>query len=266
MPRTTSSAASTTDRSCRCPDVVLAGAETVGIIRSVQGRGPARGTEAGASVRPMRRFGLFLVLTGLLFGPAPTASAVTSAMTTSMTATMTSAASVRMRPPRPPATCSRARSTRSACTETHPARSGTRSPYAGRWWRPATTCGRSGPECTGRSTGLDRSLWIPLPVCGGMARICGEACGFVGASCRPPPGPRRTLPTSPPLAEGRGSDRNEDPHDEATRRVGPVTGTAGSEDRFGGPGVTVSGRAEGPLVLIPPGALHHFRPSLGPWS
>ncbi|MBK6874840.1 MAG: hypothetical protein IPG94_26655 [Kineosporiaceae bacterium] len=47
----------------------------------------------------MRRFGLFLVLTGLLFGPAPTASAVTSAMTTSMTTTMTMAsasASVRV--------------------------------------------------------------------------------------------------------------------------------------------------------------------------
>ena len=46
------------------------------------------------------------------------------------------------------------------------------------------------------------------------------------AGCR---GPRRTLPTNSPLAEGWGSDGSEDPDGEATRRVGPVTGAAGSE-------------------------------------
>ncbi len=55
------------------------------------------------------------------------------------------------------------------------------------------------------------------------------------AGCLPA---RRTLPTNSPLAEGWGSDRSKDPHGEATRRVGPVTGAAGSERLFGGSGVT----------------------------
>ena len=79
---------------------------------------------------------------------------------------------------------------------------------------------------------------------------------FARKPCAVCPAPRRTLPTNSPLAEGWGSDGDEDPHGEATRRVGPVTGTAGSEEPFGGSGVTSPAKAEGLLMLIPSGAPH----------
>jgi hypothetical protein len=50
------------------------------------------------------------------------------------------------------------------------------------------------------------------------------------------------------LAGGRsGPDRHEDPHREATRGVGPVTGTAGSEHRSVEVGVTTSASSRGPF-------------------
>ena len=63
-----------------------------------------------------------------------------------------------------------------------------------------------------------------------------------------PPGDLKTL-VDHRLAGGRsGPDRNEDPHHEETRGVGPVTGTAGSERRFGRGGRHhFRLKAEGPL-------------------
>jgi hypothetical protein len=63
-----------------------------------------------------------------------------------------------------------------------------------------------------------------------------------------PPGDL-TTPIDHRLAGGRsGPDRNEDPHHEETRGVGPVTGTAGSESRFGRGGRHhFRLKAEGPL-------------------
>jgi hypothetical protein len=49
----------------------------------------------------------------------------------------------------------------------------------------------------------------------------------------------------------RGSGRSEDPHHEATRGVGPVTGSAGSESQPGRGGCHPASSHEGLLVLIP---------------
>ena len=49
----------------------------------------------------------------------------------------------------------------------------------------------------------------------------------------------------------RGSGRSEDPHHEATRGVGPVTGSAGSESLSGRGGRHPASSPEGLLVLIP---------------
>ena len=63
----------------------------------------------------------------------------------------------------------------------------------------------------------------------------------------------------------RGSGRSEDPHCEATRGVGPVTGTAGSESLQGRGGRHPASSLEGLLVLIPSRGPHpYFRFETGP--
>jgi len=60
--------------------------------------------------------------------------------------------------------------------------------------------------------------------------------------------------------EHRDPNGNEDPHREATCGVGPVTGTAGSEEPVGEVGVTQLPQPEGLLVLIPPGDFQNSEP------
>ena len=78
----------------------------------------------------------------------------------------------------------------------------------------------------------------------------------------------RTLPpiNQRPSRNGdRGSGRNEDPHHEATRGVGPVTGSAGSESLPGRGGRHPASSLEGLLVLIPSRGPHPcFRSGVGP--
>ncbi len=63
----------------------------------------------------------------------------------------------------------------------------------------------------------------------------------------------------------RGSGRSEDPHHEATRGVGPVTGPAGSESLQGRGGRHPASSLEGLLVLIPSRGPHpYFRSGTGP--
>ena len=63
----------------------------------------------------------------------------------------------------------------------------------------------------------------------------------------------------------RGSGRSEDPHHEATRGVGPVTGSAGSESLPGRGGRHPASSLEGLLVLIPSRGPHPcFRFGIGP--
>ena len=63
----------------------------------------------------------------------------------------------------------------------------------------------------------------------------------------------------------RGSGRSEDPHHEATRGVGPVTGSAGSESLPGRGGRHPASSPEGLLVLIPSRGPHPcFRFGIGP--
>ena len=63
----------------------------------------------------------------------------------------------------------------------------------------------------------------------------------------------------------RGSGRSEDPHREATRGVGPVTGSAGSESLPGRGGRHPASSLEGLLVLIPSRGPHPcFRCGIGP--
>jgi hypothetical protein len=57
--------------------------------------------------------------------------------------------------------------------------------------------------------------------------------------------------------ERREPNSDDDPHREATRGAGPVTGTAGSEELLGEVGRHPATSAEGHVVLIPPGGLHH---------
>jgi hypothetical protein len=66
------------------------------------------------------------------------------------------------------------------------------------------------------------------------------------------------------LAGGRsGPHHSEDPHREATCGVGPVTGTAGSEQLDGEVDVTQPPQPEGLLVLIPPGDSQKLRSTAG---
>jgi hypothetical protein len=63
--------------------------------------------------------------------------------------------------------------------------------------------------------------------------------------------------------EHRDPNSNKDPHRGATRGVGPVTGTAGSEELVGEVGVTQLPQPEGLLVLIPPGDFQKLRTTAG---
>ena len=71
----------------------------------------------------------------------------------------------------------------------------------------------------------------------------------------------------PCRTEEREPISSEDPHREATCGVGPVTGTAGSEQLDGEVGVTQPPQPEGLLVLIPPGDSHNSdRPPACRWE
>jgi len=80
----------------------------------------------------------------------------------------------------------------------------------------------------------------------------------------PPRDLTQTSSTGSPGGSGRGLDEDEDPHHEATRGAGPVTGTAGSEESPRRPGVTHRPDPRCLLVLIPPGDPHTSSPDGSP--
>ena len=183
----------------------------------------------------------------------------------------------RRRDRRPGARAGRRASTRCACTATARARSTTRAPYAGRSRPPAGRCGaseelslaespdrrpgrRAVPPQPVESTCGERREPVDVPRSPVEQTVGPEECRtFFGRTpCAASDAGRRTLPPihqrpsrkAEPQGD-RGSDRSEDPHREATRGVGPVTGTAGSESRSGRGGRHPASSAEGLLVLIP---------------
>jgi hypothetical protein len=109
------------------------------------------------------------------------------------------------------------------------------------------------PDSNESSTPRGNSRRRPDDGGGGRRKCWPDEVGVITTSTRGPlvlipPGGFKT-PIDHRLAGGRsGPDRNEDPHHEETRGVGPVTGTAGSESRFGRGGRHhFRLKAEGPL-------------------
>jgi hypothetical protein len=118
-------------------------------------------------------------------------------------------------------------------------------------------------------------MWTSRGICGATPNSCGAICGTRRMSnflLRTPCAPLRAgHRTSPPINQrpsrngDRGSGRSEDPYHEATRGVGPVTGTAGSESLPGRGGRHAASSLEGLLVLIPSRGPHpYFRSGIGP--
>ena len=133
--------------------------------------------------------------------------------------------------------------------------------------------GAAGVEIS--STGSGWGMWTNHGICGATPNSCGAICGTRRMSKflrRTPCAPLRAgHRTSPPINQrpsrngDRGSGRNEDPHREATRGVGPVTGSTGSERLPGRGGRHPASSLEGLLVLIPSRGPHPcFRSGIGP--
>ncbi len=117
-------------------------------------------------------------------------------------------------------------------------------------------------------------MWRSPRTCALTAKSCGANCGtrrmskFLGRTpCAASERGHRTLPPihrRPSRNGDRGSDRSEDPHREATRGVGPVTGSAGLESQSGRGGRHPASSSEGLLVLIPSRGPHPcFRVQIG---